>query len=193
LDRFILLAETQHIAKILICINKAELVGEDYKTALRQIYEPYYKVIFTSTRENIGIDDLKSEINACEAVFAGPSGVGKSSLINALLPHLNRQTGEISHKIERGKHTTRQVELLEAGNDTYIVDSPGFTSLSTEFLSAEELQDYFKEFKPYLGNCYYNDCVHIHEPNCAVKEQVGNTISNERYERYVSLYNELKN
>jgi ribosome biogenesis GTPase len=193
LDRFILLAETQHIAKILICINKAELVDEDYKTAIRQIYEPYYKVIFTSTKENIGIDELKSEINACEAVFAGPSGVGKSSLINALLPHLNRQTGEISHKIERGKHTTRQVELLEAGNDTYIVDSPGFTSLSTEFLSAEELQDYFKEFKPYLGNCYYNDCVHIHEPNCAVKEQVGKTISNERYERYVSLYNELKN
>lgn len=192
LDRFLILAETQNIPKVIICINKSDLVSQEQKEAFANIYEPFYKVIFTSADKNIGIDELKKEICGCEAVFAGPSGVGKSSLINRLIPESNRQTGEISRKIERGKHTTRQVELLRADNETYIVDSPGFTSLSLDFLEPEDLEKYFREFQPYLNKCRFNDCRHLQEPDCAVKEQIGNTINRERYDSFVSLYEELK-
>ena len=192
LDRFLILAETQNITKVIICINTSELVSQEEKDAFAYIYEPYYKVVFTSAEENIGIDQLKEEIHGCESVFAGPSGVGKSSLINRLIPESNRQTGEISRKIERGKHTTRQVELLRADEETYIVDSPGFTSLSLDFLQSEELENYFREFKPYLNKCRFNDCRHLQEPDCAVKEQVGKDINKERYDSFVSLYEELK-
>ena len=192
LDRFLILAETQNIPKVIICINKSDLVPQEEKDAFANIYEPYYKVVFTSAEKNIGIDQLKEEIHGCESVFAGPSGVGKSSLINRLIPESNRQTGEISRKIERGKHTTRQVELLRADEETYIVDSPGFTSLSLDFLQSEELENYFREFKPYLNKCRFNDCRHLQEPDCAVKEQVGKDINKERYDSFVSLYEELK-
>ena len=192
LDRFLILAETQNIPKVIICINKSDLVSQEEKDAFANIYEPYYKVVFTSAEKNIGIDQLKEEIHGCESVFAGPSGVGKSSLINRLIPESNRQTGEISRKIERGKHTTRQVELLRADEETYIVDSPGFTSLSLDFLQSEELENYFREFKPYLNKCRFNDCRHSQEPDCAVKEQVGKDINKERYDSFVSLYEELK-
>lgn len=192
LDRFLILAQAQNIPKVIICINKCELVSEQEKEELRSVYEPYYKVMFTSTYEKIGVDELKAELKGCEAVLAGPSGVGKSSLINALVPDMQQQTGEISRKIARGKHTTRQVELLDAGDDTYIVDSPGFTSLSLDFIEPEMLQQLFIEFKPYIGKCYYNDCMHIHEPDCAVKEQIGSAIHKERYDRYAALYEELK-
>ena len=192
LDRFLILAETQNIPKVIICINKSDLVSQEEKDAFANIYEPYYKVVFTSAEKNIGIDQLKEEIHGCESVFAGPSGVGKSSLINRLIPESNRQTGEISRKIERGKHTTIQVELLRADEETYIVDSPGFTSLSLDFLQSEELENYFREFKPYLNKCRFNDCRHLQEPDCAVKEQVGKDINKERYDSFVSLYEELK-
>lgn len=192
LDRFLILAETQNIPKVIICINKSDLVSQEEKDAFANIYEPYYKVVFTSAEKNIGIDQLKEEIHGCESVFAGPSGVGKSSLINRLIPESNRQTGEISRKIERGKHTTRQVELLRADEETYIVDSPGFTSLSLDFLQSEELENYFREFKPYLNKCRFNDCRHLQEPDCAVKEQVGKDINKERYDSFVLLYEELK-
>ena len=152
-----------------------------------------YSVICTSAEENIGIDELKALLKGKVSVLAGPSGVGKSSLINRLIPGEIRQTGEISRKIERGKHTTRQVELLRADEDTYIVDSPGFTSLSLEHIDADDLQNYFKEFIPYLNDCRFNDCRHLAEPDCGLKQQVGKDISRERYDRFVGLYEELKN
>lgn len=191
LDRFLILAEYQKIPNIIICINKSDLADDAKIEYIKRVYREY-KIIFASAVNNIGTDEIMSSIKGGVAVFAGPSGVGKSSLINSLIPESNRQTGEISRKIERGKHTTRQVELLEACENTYIVDSPGFTSLSLDFIKIEELPFYFREFRPYIGQCYYNDCVHINEPDCNIKGHIGDTISVERYERYRSLYNEFK-
>ena len=191
LDRFLILAETQHITNIVICINKSDLVDDKAREDFMDIYGPLYPVAFVSAKEHKGIEELRSLVKGV-TVFAGPSGVGKSSLINSLVPESNRQTGEISKKIERGKHTTRQVELLNMDNDNYIVDSPGFTSLSLDFMDSTDLQHYFREFEPYLGQCRFIDCAHIAEPDCAVKEHIGEGISQERYERFLYLYNELK-
>ncbi len=190
LDRFLVLAEERKIPDVIICINKSDLAPD--KNRIRDIYGGAYPVVFTSAEENSGIDELKQMLRGKVSVFAGPSGVGKSSLINRIIPHSNRQTGEISRKIERGKHTTRQVELIETEDNTYIADSPGFTSLYLEFIKPDELQYYFREFREYLGKCRFADCAHIHEPDCAVKEKVGSAIPQERYDRFVYLYNELR-
>lgn len=191
LDRFLLMAEIQRIPNIVICINKSELTGKKEKQEFNRIYGAIYPVVYISAKEKTGIETLKKHIKGV-AVFAGPSGVGKSSIINELIPESNRQTGEISRKIERGKHTTRQVELLHMEDETYIVDSPGFTSLSLDFLNADDIQHYFREFDKYLGECRFIDCAHIAEPDCAVKQHIGEDISQERYDRFVYLYNELK-
>ncbi len=192
LDRFLILAEERKIPEVIICINKWDIAKEGLRERLERIYGGYYPIVFTSAEENKGIDELKALLEGKVSVFAGPSGVGKSSLINRIIPESNRQTGEISRKIERGKHTTRQVELIDAGNDTYIVDSPGFTSLTLEFIKPEELQYYFREFKQYIDKCRFADCAHIHEPDCIIKENVGKTIAKERYDAFVFLYNELR-
>ena len=191
LDRFLILAETQNIPNIVICINKSDLADEDARNDFIRIYGSIYTVVYVSATESLGIDELRKAVKGV-TVFAGPSGVGKSSLINELIPHSNRQTGEISRKIERGKHTTRQVELIHMEGDVYIVDSPGFTSLSLDFIDAGDIQHYFREFEPYIGKCYFTDCAHIAEPGCVVKEHIGEGISQERYDRFVYLYNELK-
>lgn len=191
LDRFLILAETQNIPNIVICINKSELSDEEARKEFIKIYGNIYTVVYVSALEALGIEELKKAVKGV-TVFAGPSGVGKSSLINKLIPHSNRETGEISRKIERGKHTTRQVELIHMEGDVYIVDSPGFTSLSLDFLKPGDIQHYFREFAPYLGKCYFTDCAHIAEPGCEIKEHIGEGISEERYERFVYLYNELK-
>lgn len=190
LDRFLVLAESQNIENIIICINKCDLASDEDINLIKNLYSHIYKIAFTSTLNNTGIEDLKKLMDKKVTVFAGPSGVGKSSLINAILPNASLKTGDISKKIERGKHTTRQVELLEAWEHTYIVDSPGFTSLSMEFIE-DNLDYYFKDFREFLGNCKFYDCKHIHEPNCAIKEQIGQAIPKERYERYVRLLNEI--
>ncbi len=192
LDRFLILAETQNIPNVVICINKSDLVNDDAREEFYRVYGGIYPVCYVSAEKKTGIDTLRGFIKGV-TVLAGPSGVGKSSLINALVPESNRQTGEISKKIERGKHTTRQVELLNMDKDIYIVDSPGFTSLSLDFLKPEDVQHYFREFEPYLGKCRFVDCAHIAEPDCAVKEHIGEGISKERYDRFVYLYDELKN
>lgn len=193
LDRFLLMAQTQNIDDIIICINKSDLIKAEDKEYITRIYSRIYNLIFTSVIEDTHLDNLRAMLKGKVCVFAGPSGVGKSSIINTIIPNMNRQTGEISKKIKRGKHTTREVELMAVDNDTYIVDSPGFTSLNLDFLKPEELQFYFKEFSDYLGKCAFTDCAHIHEPNCAIKENIGNTIAQERYDRFVYLFKELSN
>lgn len=191
LDRFLILAESQNIKNIIICINKCDLANQNDLDKIANIYQNIYKLCFVSTLNETGIAELKKLLDKKVTVFAGPSGVGKSSIINKLLPNAILKTGAISKKIERGKHTTRQVELLNAWEDTYIVDSPGFTSLSLDFLKNEDFSYYFKEFREYLGNCKFCDCKHIHEPDCNIKNNIGKHISFERYERYLKFSNEI--
>ena len=125
--------------------------------------------------------------------LAGPSGVGKSSLINLLDPNANMETGEISRKIERGRHTTRHSELFSIGGETYIMDTPGFGSLYVNDFEKEDLKDYFREFRPYEGSCRFQGCSHIHEPGCEVKEALSEGfIPKSRYENYLEMYRELE-
>ena len=127
-------------------------------------------------------------------MIAGPSGVGKSSIINILQPEANMETGGISRKIERGKHTTRHSELFPIDEESYIMDTPGFSSLYVNDFEKEELKYYFPEFEHYEGGCKYNGCDHIHEPGCAIKEAVeSGKIHEVRYEDYKEMYEELKN
>ena len=192
LDRFLLLVEQQQL-DIVICINK---VDKDKTKQYENVAELYrsvgYTVLCVSAEKEIGIEDLKQTLQNKISVFAGPSGVGKSSLINKAFPHAKMETGEISKKIQRGRHTTRHAELIQIGEKSYIVDSPGFTSLYLEGITEETLQYYFREFQPYVHKCYYTGCSHTHEPDCAVKEQINQSISEIRYNRYVTIYQELE-
>ena len=193
LDRFIILAERQKL-DVIICINKIDIdKSEKYKDIAEIYTKSGFKVIPLSAEEGTNIDLLREEINGKISVFAGPSGVGKSSLLNAVNPMLGLNTGEISAKIERGKHTTRHAELMEIFDGSFIVDSPGFTSLFLDDIEKDELQYYFREFRPYIGNCRFSGCSHIHEPECAVKAHVGGRINEMRYNRYVNIYDELSN
>ncbi len=190
LDKFILVCEHNNL-DVVICLNKTDLLTETDKNEIKNIYEKIgYKVIMISTYDNVGLDELKDNIIDRVSVFAGPSGVGKSSIVNKLFPTAKMEIGGLSEKIQRGKHTTRHVELVEIYDNTYLVDSPGFTSLTVDDIDKEDLEDLFIEFAPFLGQCKFNDCVHIKEKDCAIKEQVSKEIHEDRYNRYVSLYNE---
>lgn len=193
LDRFLLLAEEQEL-EIVIVINK---IDRDKKMQYKEIAAMYqqigYPVICTCAELGTGVEELKKALENKISVFAGPSGVGKSSLINAAYPGLELNTGEISEKIQRGRHTTRHAELICISENSYIVDSPGFTSLFLNHIPWEKLQYYFKEFEPFVHKCYYNGCMHINEPDCAVKSEIGEAINSLRYERYVTIFQDLKN
>ena len=192
LDRFLILVEEQQL-DVVLCINK---IDKDKTQSYQKTTELYrsagYTVLCLSAEKDIGIEDLKQVLQNKISVFAGPSGVGKSSLINKAFPHANMETGEVSSKIQRGRHTTRHAELIQIGEKSYIVDSPGFTSLYLEGITQQTLQYYFREFQPYLHKCYYTSCSHTHEPDCRIKEQINKAISEIRYQRYVTIYEELE-
>jgi ribosome biogenesis GTPase / thiamine phosphate phosphatase len=194
LDKFIVMAEYETL-DIVICINKCDLKYEEAKE-IKDIYENIgYKTILTSVKDHIGIDELKKELKDNITVFAGPSGVGKSSLLNSLYSGFQLQTGDISGKTKRGKHTTRHIELLEVEEDTFVLDSPGFSSLKLDFIKEHEsLRSYFKEIEKYGENCKFLSCLHDREPSCKVKENVEkNNIDIDRYKNYLSLLEEIKN
>ncbi len=193
LDRFLVLAEEQEL-EIVLVINKIDRDKQKrYEEAAALYRAAGYPVVCTSAEKGIGIEELREVLRNKISVFAGPSGVGKSSLINSAFPGLSLHTGEISEKIQRGRHTTRHAELIQVSEQSYIVDSPGFTSLFLNHIPAEKLQYYFREFAPYVHECYYNGCMHINEPDCAVKAQIGQAIDSRRYERYKTLFEELEN
>ncbi|WP_202976413.1 ribosome small subunit-dependent GTPase A [Anaerophilus nitritogenes] len=190
LDRFLVMAENKEI-DVVICFNKMDLSEEECKNLKETYSKAGYKVIATSVKENKGIDDVIDILKNRVTVFAGPSGVGKSSLLNYIQPNLSLQTGEISQKNKRGKHTTRHVELLPLDFGGWVLDTPGFSSLELDFLE-EDLPFLFKEFQFLLGKCRFNGCKHLNEPDCAVKDAVeSGKISLSRYKSYTQLLQEM--
>ena len=193
LDRFLIMMESKRIP-VILCFNKKDIAKEPEIHHLKEIYESCgYQMIFTSALEKENIEKVKQLLRGKTTAIAGPSGVGKSSLINIFQPDANMETGTISEKIERGKHTTRHSELICIEEDTYIMDTPGFSSLYKNDFEKEELKYYFTEFEPYEGKCKFQGCDHVHEPNCAVKAALEEgKIHHIRYENYLEMYNELK-
>lgn len=193
LDRFLVMMEQQG-RDCIICFNKIDIASKEQQQKLSAVYEKSgCKVLFVSAKEKQGMDILLELLHGKTTTVAGPSGVGKSSIINEIQPEIKMETGSISEKIERGKHTTRHSELIAVGENTYIMDTPGFSSLGIFDMEKEDLKYYYPEFGEYENTCRFNGCVHIGEPDCKVKEAVArDEISSERYENYKLLYEELK-
>ena len=195
LDSFLLSCERQNVDAA-ICINKTDLqlaeTADDFDAFVAEYRMAGYPILCVSAEEHKGIDELQALVQGKTVIFAGPSGVGKSSLINALLPEAQMETGELSKKLARGKHTTRHTELLQVNDDTFIVDSPGFSSLGVTDIKAEDLPSLYPEIRQYIGQCFYNDCMHVSEPDCAIRAHLGDTIGTARYNRYISFLEKIK-
>lgn len=194
LDRFLVMMEREQVP-VIICFNKADLAGEEEMEAYRAVYEKAgYPVRIISAKEENGVEAVRGLMRGKTTVLAGPSGVGKSTLTNAIHPQASMETGEISRKIERGKHTTRHSELFFLEEDTYMMDTPGFSSIFPPDMEAEELKGYFPEFARFEDGCRFLGCVHVGERDCGVKDAVNQgEVSKSRYENYVLMYEELKN
>ncbi|MEE1035213.1 MAG: ribosome small subunit-dependent GTPase A [Agathobacter sp.] len=194
LDRFLCMMEYQKVP-VTICFNKIDLVDKEKLKEYSRIYEPAgYNVIFTCTKTKEGLGSIRSLLEGKTTTVAGPSGVGKSSIINCLQSDITMETGTISEKIERGKHTTRHSEIIPVSHDTYIMDTPGFSSMDVPGFEKEDLWTCYPEFVRHEPYCRFIGCSHINEPDCGVKAAVEDgEISPVRYENYKLLYEELKN
>lgn len=189
IDRILAIAEKQK-TDALVCINKNDLRSGQ---ALKSIYDGAgYPAIVTSAETGEGVEELRRRLQGRLCAFTGNSGVGKSSLLNRLSPELGLAVGEVSQKLGRGRHTTRHVELFTLAEDTFVMDTPGFSAFDTEqmeLMRKEELQFAFPDFAPFLGRCQFCDCAHLKEPGCAVTQAVSmGKIGKSRYESYVRLY-----
>jgi len=190
LNKFLMLCEYNKL-KVVVCFNKLDLAAdEDEKEAIEMVKSAGYEVMFLKAKEGYGLEALKEKLNDNVSVFCGPSGVGKSTILNNIMGREVMQTGDISEKLKRGKHTTRHSELVEVGNG-YVVDTPGFSSLDINFITKNDLQYCFPEFDKYIGSCKFTGCLHYKEPKCAVKEAVEeNEVNENRYNLYIKALEE---
>lgn len=193
LNKFLVLCEYNRI-NIVIIFNKIDLIANyEENEAVKMVKDAGYEVFFITLNDENGMAEIRKKLEGNVSVFCGPSGVGKSTLLNSLAGVTLMETGVISERLKRGKHTTRHCELIEY-NGGFIVDTPGFTSLESDFLEADELKDYIIEFDKYQGKCKYTGCAHHKEPNCAIKNAVDNgEINKKRYDFYIKQFEELKN
>ncbi len=197
LDRFLIAVMSNGIEAI-ICFNKIDLLDKLDSEVVNMYRQAGYKVMMMSAVHGdegdllVMIDQIESEMKGKTTVFAGPSGVGKSTIINLIQEHTYMETGSISDKIKRGKHTTRHVNLIPIDHHSYVVDTPGFSSLQLEELEAEEVKEYYIEFARYEPMCKFAGCNHINEPKCGVKDALKNGDIHEiRYNNYLHIYNEI--
>lgn len=193
LDKLLIASELNNLVPI-ICFNKCDLVDEEYLSKFMDIYRNTgYKIIFTSKYNANLLDKFKELLKDKISLFSGPSGVGKSSLMNAIDSGFELKTGNISEKLKRGKHTTRHAEIYKLNFGGFAVDTPGFSSFDINEIDYYELRDYYPEIREYSENCKFNNCLHDKEPSCAVKEAVkSNKISEIRYNNYIKLLYEIK-
>lgn len=191
LNRFLVLCESNNIEAI-VCLNKVDLVTEEEKNNLKdKINSIGYEVLFINAKEGIGVDLLRERMEGNVTVLCGPSGAGKSTLINTLTNREHMETGEVSNKIGRGKHTTRHSELIDVENG-YIVDTPGFSTLEVNFIDKEELRYALPDFRQYNHECKFRGCLHYKEPQCAVKQAVEEgKINKTRYDFYIRTLEEI--
>ena len=190
LNRFLILCEHNNIEAV-VCLNKVDLVSEEEKEAIKQkIVDIGYEVLYINAKKGIGVEKLREKLDNNETVLCGPSGAGKSTLINTLTEKYHMETGEVSEKIGRGKHTTRHSELVDVVGG-YIVDTPGFSTLEVNFIEKEDLRYSFPEFEDYNNLCKFRGCLHYKEPNCAVKKAVEEgKINKYRYDFYIRTLEE---
>lgn len=194
LDRFLVMMEIQHVP-VIICFNKVDLGDDQLVEQYRTIYERAgYEVHFMSAYDETGLKEVRKILRGKTSVLAGPSGVGKSSLTNCIQPQAAMETGDISRKIERGRHTTRHCELFYVEEDTYMMDTPGFSSMFINALEPGDLKEYFPEFAQYEEGCRFLGCVHVGEKVCGVKAALDQgSLSRSRYDNYILMYEDLKN
>ncbi|MEA4827748.1 MAG: ribosome small subunit-dependent GTPase A [Clostridium sp.] len=190
LNKFLLQCEIKQI-KSIVCFNKIDLMDDftDHD-AVKMVESAGYEYVFLNAKTGSGLEQIRNKLKDNVTVFCGPSGVGKSTILNKIVGEELMETGSISDRLKRGKHTTRHSELVEISGG-FLVDTPGFSTLDLNFDSKEEIQDYFPEFRPYKDNCKFNSCIHYKEPGCKVKDALNEgKINTKRYEFYIKTIEE---